>query len=174
MLEISFYTCLTKTTIIWGTIPEIRSDTTKLFVILGHFLPFYPPSNPENQNFEKMKKESGDVIIFHLCTKNHDQIMYASWDVECYRHFFCHFGPFFALLRHYWHWKLKFGKNVKSNWRYYTFRHVHYKWRSYDVWFLRYWARHDTIFSHFGPFFALIPPNNPKSKFWKKEKDTGR
>ena len=51
---------------------------------------------------------------------------------------------------------------------------MHYKWRSYDVWFLRYWARHDTIFSHFGSFFAFIPPNNPKSKFWKMEKDTGR
>ena len=25
------------------------------FVILGHFLPFYP-NNPKNQNFEKMKK----------------------------------------------------------------------------------------------------------------------
>ena len=23
-------------------------------VILGHFLPFYPPKNPENQNFEKI------------------------------------------------------------------------------------------------------------------------
>ena len=29
------------------------------FVILGHFLPFYtsPPNKPENQNFEKMKKD---------------------------------------------------------------------------------------------------------------------
>ena len=36
---------------------------TKLFVILGHFLPFYPPNNPETQNFEKKKKEPGDIII---------------------------------------------------------------------------------------------------------------
>ena len=75
----------------------------KIICHFGPFFTFLPPSNPENQNFEKMKKESGDVIILHLCTKNYDQIMYASWDVECYRHFFCHFGPFFALLRHYWH-----------------------------------------------------------------------
>ena len=29
----------------------------ELFVILGHYLGFYPPYNPENQNFEKMKKK---------------------------------------------------------------------------------------------------------------------
>ena len=33
------------------------------------FCPFTPL---ENQNFEKMKKASGDVIILHMCTKNHD------------------------------------------------------------------------------------------------------
>ena len=29
---------------------------TEFFFILDHFLPFYPPNNPENQNFENMKK----------------------------------------------------------------------------------------------------------------------
>ena len=39
LLEISsFYTCVPKTTIIWGTVPKIRSET--FFVILNHFLPF--------------------------------------------------------------------------------------------------------------------------------------
>ena len=33
---------------------------------------FSPPNNLENQNFEKMKKKSGDAIILHMCTKNHD------------------------------------------------------------------------------------------------------
>ena len=28
----------------------------EFLVILGHFLPFYPPNNPKNLNFEKMKK----------------------------------------------------------------------------------------------------------------------
>ena len=35
---------------------------TKCFVILDHFLPFYPTNNPQNQNFEKMKKMPGDII----------------------------------------------------------------------------------------------------------------
>ena len=50
------------------------------FVILGHFLPFYPSNNPENQNFEKMKKTSGDVIILNMCSKNDNHMMHASWD----------------------------------------------------------------------------------------------
>ena len=41
--------------------PEIGSETI-FFVILGHFM-------AENQNFEKMKKASGDVIILNLCNK---------------------------------------------------------------------------------------------------------
>ena len=36
------------------------------FIILGHFLPFYLPNNPENKNIEKMKKASGEVIILHM------------------------------------------------------------------------------------------------------------
>ena len=40
---------------------------------------------------------------------------------------FCHFGPFFALLPHYWPQTLKFGKNFKNSWIYYPFTHVHHK-----------------------------------------------
>ena len=54
----------------------------------GFFLLFYPINNPQKQNFEKMKKVSGDVIILHVCTKNHDHVVYASWDMECGRHNF--------------------------------------------------------------------------------------
>ena len=40
-------------------------------------------NNPENQNFEEIKQASGDVIILHMCTKNHNHMMYMSWDMEC-------------------------------------------------------------------------------------------
>ena len=43
---------------------------TEFVVILGHFLPIDPPNNPKNQNFEKMKTKSGDIIILHLCATN--------------------------------------------------------------------------------------------------------
>ena len=51
-------------------LPEIWSATDKVFCHLRPFLPFYPPHNPENQNFEKMKKNSRDIIILHMYTIN--------------------------------------------------------------------------------------------------------
>ena len=62
---------------------------TEFFVILDHFLPFYPPppNNPKNQNFEKMKKKPNktprDIIILHTYTINDNHIMYVSGDMEC-------------------------------------------------------------------------------------------
>ena len=38
-----------------------------------------------------MKKASGDVIILNLCSKKHDQIMYAFSDMECDRQNFLSF-----------------------------------------------------------------------------------
>ena len=101
----------------WGTVPEIWSGTI-FFVILGHLLPFYPlsPNNPENHNFEKMKKAFGDVIILNLCNKKT-----RSYDVCLLRYeglpdiIFCHFRPFFAFLPNYWPQQLKFGKKLKKH-----------------------------------------------------------
>ena len=36
--------------------------------------PFTPPNNPKNQNFGKMKKLPGDIIILHMCTINDKHI----------------------------------------------------------------------------------------------------
>ena len=41
--------------------------TDKNFVLLGHFMPFQPPDNPENKKL-KIEKNSGDIIILHICT----------------------------------------------------------------------------------------------------------
>ena len=54
------------------------AQQTELFVILGCLLPFYPHNNPENQNFETMKKTPGDIIILHMCTINNNPMMYGS------------------------------------------------------------------------------------------------
>ena len=37
----------------------------------------------------------GDIDILHMSTKNHDHMMLASRDMNCNRHIFCNFGPFF-------------------------------------------------------------------------------
>ena len=67
----------------------------QVFVILGHFLPFYPTNNPKNQNFEKKneknknktktkktkqnkKKPPDDIIFLQKCTKNNDHMLCCS------------------------------------------------------------------------------------------------
>ena len=65
LLEISsFYTCGSKTTILWCMVPGVRD---KIFCHFGPFLTFYHPPSPnnlENQNVEKMKKASRDITIY--------------------------------------------------------------------------------------------------------------
>ena len=47
------------------------------FVNLDH--PFVPrPNNLKYQNFEKVKKTPGNVIILHMCTINENHMMYGS------------------------------------------------------------------------------------------------
>ena len=56
-----------------------------LFFILCYTFPFYPSNSPKNKNFKKkkkkMKKMPGDIIILHNCMKNHDHMLYCSWDM---------------------------------------------------------------------------------------------
>ena len=57
---------------------DIKCDRLKL-VILGLFsflcVPFYSPKNPKNPKFEKMEKLAEEIIILHMCTKNHNHVM---------------------------------------------------------------------------------------------------
>ena len=55
----------------------------QFFIILERFLPFYPHNNPKYQNFEKMKKTPGGIIILHMCTINDNHMRYSSLDIEC-------------------------------------------------------------------------------------------
>ena len=67
----------------------------RAFVILGQFLPFDPPDNPKNQNFEKMKKV---WRYYHFTFVHHKwyHMMYASWNMECNRHSFLSFWAIFC------------------------------------------------------------------------------
>ena len=51
-------------------------------VVLGQFLPYYPLKTEEIKILQKMENIAGDIIILHMCTKNHDHMMYSSWDTE--------------------------------------------------------------------------------------------
>ena len=103
--------------------------------ILGHFLSFqppdahdrcnyfsfwaifclYPPNSLKKENFRKMKKTPGDVIILHKCTKNYDHLVYCcSWDMvydgcKCYFSFWATFCPFTSLTDH----KMEISKKWK-------------------------------------------------------------
>ena len=66
----------------------------------GSFFALLHPlsKNPKNQNFEKMKKIAGDIIIVHMCTKNHNHMRYGSRDMEWKRQNFLSFGAIFCPL----------------------------------------------------------------------------
>ena len=93
--------------------------------------------------------------------------------------FFCHFGPFFALLlislpTPSKYQKAKLWKTEKRAWRYYYFTHVYHKWQSYDVWILRHWAQQTDFFVILDHFLPFYPSNNPISEnFDKKKKNSG-
>ena len=75
---------------------DMEHNGQNFFLILDLFCFF-----TINQNFEKLKKTVGDIIILHKCTKNHDNMLHYSWelahvDVIFYIPFgaiFCPFTP---------------------------------------------------------------------------------
>ena len=87
------YTCLPKTTVMWGTVPEIQSQTN-LFCHYGLSFDLYPippswkPRAPKSWKNEKCIWTSGDAIILNLCNKKNDKIMYDYSIMECNRHTF--------------------------------------------------------------------------------------
>ena len=110
--------------------------------MLCHFGPFFdlsPPDNLENQNFEKLKKIPGDIIILYNChcTKNEVFLngklyflcsvyqkgkkwqwygVWFPWDKECSRQNFSHFGTSFALLTPPTSLKDPENQNILNSW----------------------------------------------------------
>ena len=103
---------------------KCRVQQTEFFVILDHFLHFYPPNNPKNQNFEKMKKLPQDIIIFHMCTINDNHMMFGSWDMEYDGQNFLSFWTVFYVFAPLTTWKIIILKNWKKSWRYHHFTQV--------------------------------------------------
>ena len=147
----------------------MERDRHNFFVILNHFFSFYPPVDPENQNFQKMKKALEDVIILQMCTINNSHMMHGSRDMECNgQNFFvildC-FLPFHPLTT----WKIKIWKKWKNHLEILSFFTCVHKWQSHDVWFLRYGAWRTKFFCHLD-FSCAFTPNNPKNQHFEKIK----
>ena len=69
------------------------------FVILDHFLSFYHPSNPKNENFIKLKKEPLEISSFYTSVTKIMIIFYTvSWIWHVTNVIIFHFGLFFAPL----------------------------------------------------------------------------
>ena len=92
--------------IISFTVPEVWCVMDAIIFHFGLFFALlqpriFCPNSPKNQNFKTMKKMPGDIIPLHKCTKNHDHMLYCSWDIardrcNCYVLFwaiFCLFTP---------------------------------------------------------------------------------
>ena len=160
-------------TVTWCMVPEILSTMHNrqiFFVILDHFLPFYNPNNPKNQNFEK--KTTEDVILY-MCTINDNHIMYGSWhiehDTQIFLSFWTNFCPFTILKTQ----KIKILKKWKKTpgdiiiLHKCTKNHDHMLYCSWDI-------THDRCncyFSIWAFFPPLLPLNLPqKLKFHRNEK----
>ena len=134
------------------------------------FCPFTPNSQ-KHENFKKIKKTLWDIIILHKCTKNHDYMLYCSWDMTCHRcpccfSFWAIFCPFTLLTAQ----KMKISKQWKKKmWRYHHFTHVYQKSWLYAVLFLRYgiW-RMQLLFFILGYFLPFYPLTDQKMKIPKK------
>ena len=159
---------------IWSTYIswDIECNRLKL-VIWVIFCPFNPQN--QNQSFEKLKKASGDVIILDMCTKLHDHMMYASWDMECNMHNFFvtfgHFLPFYPTIdpenKNLEKMSKKLGDIILLQICSITEDHMMYF--SWDT-------KHDRqFFVILGHFLHFDSPNNPKNQnFEKMKKNTWR
>ena len=79
---------------------DMKCDRQNLLSFWTVFCHFTHRNNMKNQNFKKLKKIPGDIIILQKCIKNHDHMLYCSLDMACnrcnyfsFRAIFCPFLP---------------------------------------------------------------------------------
>ena len=94
--KLSFYTCVPQ--MIICMVPEIWSMTDRIFCHYGAVFALLPPS----QNKQKFKKWIKHQAILFYTSVPKRKIIWCMvpeiWSMT--NNFFCHFGPFFALLSH--------------------------------------------------------------------------
>ena len=131
---------------------------TEFFVILDHFLPFYPPNNPKNQNFEKMKTMPGVIIILHMPNINDHHMMCGSWDIEHDRQNFLSFWTIFCPFTPLTTQKIKILKKWKKHLEISSFYTSVPKIMIICYTVPEIWHVTDVIIFHFRSFFVLLPP----------------
>ena len=143
---------------------DIKWRGLSFFIIFDYFLSFDPPNSHKNQDFEKIKKPAGDIIILHLCTTNDDHMMYGSWDIERgIENFFvilCYFLPFYHLTTRKTNVLKTPGDIIILHMSSLSENHM-----MYDSWDIEH-DRHNFVsfWTIFCPF--THPPNNPTNQKW--------
>ena len=113
---------------------------------------------------KKMNKTPGDIIILHMYTKSRsDDIQFLRYSVWQIKFLFLILGyvfPFDPLNspKHQNFEKMKKALEISSF--YICVPKIMIRWCIVP----EIWCMTDVIIFHFGPFFALLPPNSPKNQ----------
>ena len=132
-------------------------------IFLDHFLPFYLPLTTQKIKILKKFKKTWRYHFSHVYYKwqSYDDVWFlryrAQWTVFlAFWTIFCAFIPLTTQ-------KIKIWKNEKNilleilSFYTCTINENHMMYSSWDR------SVTDIIFCHFRPFFAILPPNNPKN-----------
>ena len=124
-----------------------------------------------------MEKCPGDIIILHMCTKNHNHdVWFLRYRVRQ--------TEFFVILGHYLPFnptpllilKIKILKKKMEKMPQDIVLlciNVYHKWRSYDIWFLIYKVQQTESFIILGHFLPFSPLTTQKIKILKLKKTPG-
>ena len=143
----------------------------QFFVILDRFLPFYPPYDPENQDFLKMKKAPEDIIILQMYHKwqSYDVWFLGIWSMtdRFFLSFWTGFCPFTLLKIR----KIKILKKWNKRMEILSF-YTYVPWMKI-IWcmlleILSVTDRFFVILDHFCPFIYLKTWKIKMLKNWKK------
>ena len=124
----------------------LRQSETDRFCPFGPFFGLLTPKQPRKSKFWKNENAYEDVIILYMCTKNHNHMVYTSWDMGS-THNFLSFWVIFCPFTPLWASKIKNWKKIR---RYFLLRMRKINKDSWDI------RRAYRNFCHFGSFFALI------------------
>ena len=150
--------------IIWCMVLEIWSVTDKMFCHSGQIFALLPPYGPRKSKF--WKNEKNNWRYYHFTNAYYKWQSYDAWFLRYgvqRREFLvildC-FLPFYPLTT----WKIKILKKWKKHLEILSF-YTGIPWMTI-TWCMvpEIMCVTDNIFCHFGPFFALLPPNNLKEK----------
>ena len=158
---------------ILSKVPELSTKHTEI----GNFSSFFalPPLKTQKSKFWKMKIFAGDIIISHMCTKNHNHMMYSFWDMERDRQnflsFWAIFLPFYSPHPNDLESQNFEEKKEKNAWRYYPYTYmytINQDHMTYGSWNIRCDKQKFVFLGHFLPFQPLDNLENQNFNLTKK------